>query len=271
MGIFLGSTLTGHPLLYLQQKLQHLASVLGSSSSQRALVGELQPFTGDAMTVLLIAAMLIWRRLRGAWDIKRIDNPVFMLIVLGWALGFLAHRFWADWGIPALCVWLGEEFQEILTSWRKNIPSLSRVALASILAVIVYAAITSDANYRWSDSLTVDYLSLDNPEQAKLLPPPGGIIYNDDMTMFYQIFFKNPKANWRYILGPEPAMMPAEDLEVLRNIQKNFSRDWTYEPWVRKMRPQDRLIIRRPGYEPPGIPGLKWYYAAYKTWVGMLP
>ncbi len=45
--------------------------------------------------------MLAWRKMRGTWNPKIIDNPIFIQAVLGWALGFVANRFWFDWGMVA--------------------------------------------------------------------------------------------------------------------------------------------------------------------------
>ncbi|MFO7817722.1 MAG: hypothetical protein R6V39_08605, partial [Desulfovibrionales bacterium] len=44
-----------------------------------------------------------------------------------------------------------------------------------------------------------------------------------------------------------------------------------YLPWVEKMRPQDRLVIRRGAGSPPDIPELEWNYTVTNTWCGRLP
>ncbi len=130
---------------------------------------------------------------------------------------------------------------------------------------------TGDVGNRWTGNLTIEYLSAEDPRQSPWLPEPGGIIYSDEMGVFYQTFLKNPHAPWRYILGFEPAWMPPEDLNIYRKIQWNFGAAEAFKPWVDKMRPQDRLIIRRAAENKPQIPGLEWYYAATGTWIGRLP
>ena len=65
--------------------------------------------------------------------------------------------------------------------------------------------------------------------------------------------------------------MPPEDLAIYRKIQWNYYAYQAYEPWVKKMRPQDRLIIRRPAEQEPKIKGLEWHYAATGIWSGRLP
>jgi hypothetical protein len=270
IGILLGAIFSGHPYLFLKQNIVQLFITLGYCANQRVLPYEFQPFTGDALTVIFVCGVLAWRHMRGAWDTKRIDNPVFILAITGWALGFFVKRFWLDWGMPALCFWLAEEFQEVFKKTR-NTSSFLRIIPTLALGAVLYLSFTSDANYHWTDNLTIEYLRQTDPEQATLLPEAGGIIYTDDMTIFYQTFFKNPRAPWRYILGFDPTWMPAEDLAIFRKIQKGFGREGTFDPWVRKMRPQDRLIIRRSRYDPPTIPGLEWYYATNKIWIGRLP
>ena len=269
-GIIIGALLTGHPYLFLKQTLTHMILAFGNVSAQRLLVGEFQPFGGEALFVLFILGMLAWRKIRGRWDVKVIDNPIFILSVTGWALGFVASRFWTDWGMPAAIFWIMSEIHDVFKSAVKAV-SWPRGFLALALSGILFLAISTDVNSRWTYNLTIEYLTQDNAKQAGWLPEPGGIVYSDDMNIFYQTFFKNPKAPWRYILGFEPAMMPPEDLAILRKIHWNFQTGQAFEPWVRKMRPQDRLIIRGVYNAKPAIPGLEWYYAATNTWIGRLP
>jgi hypothetical protein len=269
-GIALGALCTGHPYLFLKQQVIHVMLAFSNHAAQRLLVSEFQSFTGDTLPVVAILGMLAWRYMRGDWDRKAVDNPVFILVVVGWALGFVAKRFWFDWSMPAMCVWMAMEFDEYFDK-KMDLCSWSRAALALAIAVTFYLAIANDAGGRWSNRLTVQYLSADNPEQAGWLPDKDGIIYSDDMTVFYETFFKNPKAPWRYVLGFEPALMMPDDLAIFRKIQWNYGTYEAYGPWVKKMKPADRLVLRRLVSEAPNIPGLEWHYAATGTWVGRLP
>ncbi|HSY43596.1 MAG TPA: hypothetical protein VK811_06760, partial [Candidatus Acidoferrum sp.] len=124
---------------------------------------------------------------------------------------------------------------------------------------------------RWTENLTTGYLNANDPQLAGWLPEPGGIIYNSDMDVFFETFYANPTADWKYILGFESGWMLPDDLQTLRNYQWNFDDARALEPWVAKMRPQDRMIIHAPGGGPPNIPELQWYYGATEMWIGRLP
>lgn len=269
-GVIIGSVLTGHPYLFLKENYAHMLLTLGDSTPTRLLVGELQPFNGDPLSVIAVFGLLIWRSMRGAWNSKAVDNPVFILAVLGWVLGFVIERFWFDWGMPAISVWMAWELQEAFGQFMKFF-SWKRIFLTLAVTLVFYIAMTNDAGARWTHNLTTEYLSLDNPEQREWLPDEGGIVYSDSMSVFYEMFFKNPAAPWRYILGFESGLMPPEDLAIYRNIRWNYGAYQAFEPWVRKMKPADRLILHRPSPQAPDIPGLEWHYAASETWIGRLP
>jgi hypothetical protein len=78
-------------------------------------------------------------------------------------------------------------------------------------------------------------------------------------------------------MGFESALMLPEDLAVERNVAWNYGDLRGYDPWVKKMRPQDRLIITEPWLPTTGltrggnIPELEWHRAANGWWIGRLP
>lgn len=107
-------------------------------------------------------------------------------------------------------------------------------------------------------------------EDASWAPGQGGVVYSNSMEIFYGMFYKDPGAPWRYILGFEPGIMPPEDLEIYRKIQKRPDPS-SFAPWVRKMRPADRLIVIHASDKAPKIEGLEWYDAGGYIWIGRLP
>lgn len=269
-GILIGASFTGHPAVFLKQSFAHSLLAFSGNPLHRMLVSEFQPFGGDMIMVIVAAGLLILRYSRGAWNAKCVDNPVFILAATEWVLAFFVMRFWIDWGMPALMVWIALELQGFFKdlvreySWR-------RILITSFGCLALFLALTNDLGGRWTYNLTTEYLSQDDPRQEKWLPDAGGIVYSNDMAVFYQTFFKNPKAPWRYILGFEPAWMPPDDLRIYRKIQWNYGASQSFEPWVKKMRPQDRMIIRGQSESAPKIEGLEWYYTATNTWIGRLP
>ncbi len=274
-GSFLGGCLTGHPVQYLGQEVRHMLNVFGDHAVARQLANELAPSDGDVSAVLAIVAVLFWRALTPGWKAQQLVNPFFMLGLLGWLLSFAVLRFWWDWGLPAMMLWMTLEFQkqferyQPFDSWQRGLVTLA-------LAVGAYLGATNDYGSRWTSNLTNEYLvaTPDKPDLAEWLPEPGGIIYSADMRVFYDTFFKHPKAPWKYVLGYEPGLLRKADHDVVYRVFWNFGDVRAYEPWVQKMRPEDRLIIRAswlPGGGPPNIPQLQWHYAVSDLWIGRLP
>lgn len=266
-GVAIGMLLTGHPVQFFYQTLYHFVHTLGDHTLAKQLVPELQPFNGDNIVIIAVLCMLGWRVFRNSWDPKVIYTPVFVLIVLSWVLGFVVLRFWSDWGVPAVCVWIALEFEEYLKTSMDTL-SMKRVWLTLTIACVLFVSITNDSGSRWTQSMFVQYLSMENPEHKKWLPDKGGIIYSNDMDVFFQTFYANPHGDWRYMLGFEPTMMPQADLAVFRNIQEYGSAE-AYMPWVKKMRPEDRLILK--GVIIPPLKELEWKFMVKGIWIGRLP
>jgi len=273
VGSVLGCAFTGHPWGFLYQCVKHLFGVFGDFHVDRELSAELLPSGGDPPMVFAVIAMLLWRSRSPNWNARELLNPIFMMAVLGWLLGLKMFRFWDDWGLPATVLWLAFELQKQLEiilpldSWR-------RLILTSGLGAGLFLSSTSDINNRYTWNLTNDYLDASNPALAGWLPDKGGILYSADMSVFFETFFKNPTAPWRYVLGFESALMQPDDLAILRRIQWNYGDLRAYEPWANKLRPEDRLVVRasRLGASgPPNLPQLEWYYAVSDLWVGRLP
>jgi len=167
-------------------------------------------------------------------------------------------------------IWVALELQEHFD--RHFCPDSAKRLLVTLgIASGVFCGFTSDRDNRWTVNLTMEYYAFDNPDAAGWLPDPGGIIYSSGMDVFFQTFFKQPTADWKYILGFEPGLMRPEDLEVFRKIQWNYGDPRAFEPWVKKMRPQDRMVVHVTGDSSPQVPELEWHYIGSGLWVGRLP
>jgi hypothetical protein len=66
-------------------------------------------------------------------------------------------------------------------------------------------------------------------------------------------------------------LMPEDDFKTLYRILWNNGAPEAFQPWVAKMRPQDRLFVRGAAQGYPPIPGLEWHYLLGGMWSGRLP
>ena len=268
-GTLAGALLTGHPFEYLWETF-HLVwgAIFPDKVLQRMTTIEFQPSSGDASLVIVVGLMLLWRKARGAWRSSAIYNPTFALAVVGWVLGLRVCRFWADWGYIALTVWVIAEITEALEDTNWEMGRIRSVGIAGLAGLSILFTTTQDSGSRWTNSLNTTYLTQDNPAYQSWLPGTNGIIYSADMRVFYNTFYKNPNAPWKYVLGFEPTIMDRTNLTVLRDIQVSFGSDQAYTPWVKKMHPEDRLVILDGPGGKPNIPVLQWNYITNGIWIG---
>jgi hypothetical protein len=269
-GVVIGSALTGHPIGYTVGAVKMALGAVGLHLTQRTMAAELQPDSGDVFALIILGGLLILRNLAKLNAPSPLRDPVFWLVGLTWTLEFKVGRFWVDWGWPALVVLMACDLELFLTP-RIALDSFKRLGLAAGLAVVAFLAITNDAGSRWTANLTQQFLTTNNPDLKGWMPGKGGILYSSDMTIFYQTFYKNPLGDWRYMTGFEPALMPHDDFEVYQKILWNGGDAKTYSPWVEKMKPADRLVIRGGRGSPPNIPQLDWNYGVSGIWIGRLP
>jgi len=270
-GSFLGCALTGHPVEFMFQAMRHVFGAFGHFVVNRQLEPEWYPSDGEVPAVLAVVVLLMCRKIFLGWNPRTLLNPVFMMMVLGWLLGLKVRRFWWDFGTPAFMVWVALELQGHFEN-HLSLDSARRLLVTLGIAAGFFLGFTSDRDSRWTANLATEYLTPETPGIAGWLPGNGGIVYNSDMDVFYLMFFKNPTADWSYVLGFEPGLMRTDDLDTLRKIQWNHGAAFAaYEPWVKKMRFADRMILRASGGNAPDIPGLEWHYAASGLWIGRLP
>lgn len=266
LGVILGAIFTGRPLAFLHQMFFHALEAFGKYDFQRQLVGEFQPFSGEVTVFFLVGGLLIWRWTRDEWEIRTVDNPVFYLALIGWVMGFFAARFWSDWAWPALAFWVALEVQAALEFYMDRY-SLKRLAIAGLFCLVLLLAVTNDRGSRWS-GMPSEWPNMENTAHQPWLPNEGGILYNDDMSLFYQVFYLNPHGKWRYTLGFEPVWMTTDNLKIYRNIQISRGKNKSYVPWVDKMTEKDRMILIR--NTKPQIEGVEWHEVTPTIWSGKL-
>ena len=271
LGTIFSMLLSGHPSDYLSHAVHMALNGVGGHLTNRTEATELQPSGGDILAVIVmggVMALRLWNKPAAPSFTK---NPAFWLMLGCWILGFRIGRFWEDWGWPSLMVLIAMEAEFLMVAKLAE-DSLRRLFVVLILAAATFACVTSDMNSRYTQGLTTQYLSeKEHPELAGWMPDKGGILYSADMTIFYQTFFKNPTGDWRYQVGFEPALMPAEDFETYHKILWNNGDVKAYAPWLEKMKPADRLVCRGNSGQRPNIPQLEWYYGVTGVWIGRLP
>jgi hypothetical protein len=269
-GVLIGSALTGHPFEYPFQAFKLALLAVGAHATTRTMATELQPSDGNVLALVVLGGLVVLRQLAKLNTVPLAKNPAFWLVCICWVLGFKVARFWDDWGWPALMVLMACDLQAVMQA-RLAQDSFKRLGLTLGLAAATFLCVTNDGHSRWSQTLSNRYVTADNPDIQGWVPDHGGILYTADMTLFYQTFFKNPTGDWRYMLGFEPTWMPKEDFEVYHKVLWNLGDPKTYAPWVEKMQPADRLVIRGGRGASPGIPQLEWIYSGVGIWIGRTP
>jgi hypothetical protein len=269
-GAVLGALFTGHPVVYLAEAWRQAWGVIGLHATQSTLATELRPTTGNWFPLMMMGGLLVLRQSAKLPAPPLRAQPAFWLAGLGWVLGFQAERFWDDWGMPALMVLLALDLDLLLETPLPRY-SVQRLALTGGLAMTLFLTTTNDADSRWSASASGNYLTADDPNLAGWVPEPGGIFYETDMEFFYHTFFRNPAAPWRYTAGFEPAFLPAEDFITYQHILAHGGNPDAYQPWIKKMRPEDRLVLSARGNPASFLPELEWKYTVDTLWLGRLP
>lgn len=266
-GVVLGALLTGKPIAFLYENVFMVTVIYHEHLPKWTLVNELQPASGDFAVLLVLLLVWLWRQP----ELKRcpplLQQPVFCMIVLNWILGFCAARFWVDWGTPAMLVWVALQFDDAMPAISAP-DSAKRLFMCGLILAPLCLLSTIDLNRRYTSWSGEQFLDASEPRLKGWLPEPGGIFYADNTQFFYNTFYKYPQADWRYIVGFEPTLMLPDDLKVYRAIHFSDGSDESYEPWIKKMRPADRLVLTRSIR--PNMPPLEWIHTG-PFWIGRLP
>ncbi len=268
VGTIVGALLTGRPLAFLNGAVFMAKTIYEEHAPKWLLVGEFQSSNGEFYSLTILAIIYLWRQRQIKSPAPLFSQPVVWMIAINWILGFTADRFWADWGVAAAIVWMaGEIDQAIPALWDSG--SLQRLIACGCIVLPLYLASTNDLGRRYTTCLTEPFVDGSDPKLKDWMPGQGGIFYNDNMQFFYNTFYKNPQGEWRYMVGFEPALMPVDDLKIYRDIHRSEGSAESYQPWIKKMRPEDRLATSR--LAQPNLPALEWKEGAPGVWIGRLP
>jgi hypothetical protein len=266
-GTIVAALLTGKPISFLYEAIFQAGLIYREQLPKWMLVGELQASEGEFASLTLLALVYLWLKLQNRTTRPLFLQPVFWMIAINWSLGFMADRFWADWGMPSALVWMAMQFDEAMPSIASE-GSLKRLLLCGLIALPLLLDATNDLGRRYTFCLDETCLDDSDPKLKGWLPGKNGVFYSDNMRFFFNTFYKNPGADWRYMVGFEPALMLPDDLKTYRAIQRSGHAPESYEPWIRKMRPEDRFAVEGPSH--PDLPSLQWNRFG-NFWLGRLP
>jgi len=248
------------PLLILKHALLQ-GSTMGTN-----LVSELQPSGGPYLSLVVVMLFLTAKFLRGANLRAEIFQVDFCLMLMAWAMGLYVGRFWSEWGLPAMAVWMSRQIRDGL---ELKLSGLSRhwetIGLFGLAAGILYLGLTADVGGRYTQTLRTPLLMAPLEDFASELPEDGGVLYSANMGVFYAIYHRMPHAKFRFSTAFEPGIMPPEDLKVLRAFQSNgMVRD--FKPWFEKMTGKDRIVLNVPAK--PEWPEMEFKQLYSGAWIG---
>lgn len=267
-GVTVGLLATGHAWDYTAQSIIHVYRTINTQLLERQLAMELWSNTMNMDIALVVILFLLWRQARHAWKLQVVKSPLFLLCVLYWILGFKVTRFWNDWGSPAVIAWLTLELQSFLRRAQDS-SSPGRIGLTLTLGLALFLFTTANVQDRWSNAATFETIDTAKPEQANLLPEPGGILYHPDMGLYNTLVYTYPHGRWKYILGEESSHMPEDDRAIFLNILYEKMAPGAFKPWVEKLRPQDRIAIYSRSRPP--FNQLLWANPIHTLWIGRVP
>ncbi|WP_309384978.1 hypothetical protein [Cerasicoccus frondis] len=270
VGIVCGAVLTGHPAQILIYYLKHVFWAMSEVPLQTQKVPELRSYIAPPVVLLFTLGMITLRFLTPKWPGVRLSHPALILAGAGAVLGLYVGRFWMDWGLVGLTVWLALEIQAFLEA-EMDAKHPARLVLAACIVFISAPFIVTMHHAGEAQSVKENIWVQQHAEQnPDWLPGPGGVVYTPDMNVFFVYFYQFPQADWRYILGYEAALMPEEDLEVYLDVKADKVLNHL-QPWVDKMRPEDRLIIQTDRRLKGVFPGLDWSSVGNEFQVGRIP
>lgn len=248
IGIVAGAILTLHPIDTLWQPVLHAISALNPTGIEEpTVVAEFRPAYLQPRILYLVLILIVVRAYAAKPSSRSIFlHPSFILFIIGWILTFFVQRFWLDWGVMGLAVWLAYEC-ELLMRKKQDDYSLSRLFTTAFFATILCLAANHQFKVNHEETMlarntNMALLQAGITAEPSILPEEDGILYNAEMGIFYSLLYLYPLENFRYAVGFEPGLMPQEDFLIYQAYQKNKMPEELI-PWVSKMKDIDRLAF----------------------------
>ena len=273
LSTILGAVISGDFYEFLYFHFAATFQIFSEPTYNWLLVSELASGKQSLYSAIFIALIIAFCYIKKKLTFKSLtEDPVFILVLLSWLCGVAVWRFWLDWGRIALLIWASCRLGDLINVSTFLKQPRIRYCLAMFVVVAMVMCITNDAGGRYTRTVRAQAIDFFNEELQKELkgwePQPGGIVYSDNMVVFYKHFYEYPTAPWKYILGFESALMLPEDLQTLRNIGYNDGKlPDDFLPWINKMTSKDRLILT---YVPGDFPQIEWKKGNRYFWIGRL-
>ena len=242
-GTLLGAIFTGDLIGFFKFHYLATLNIFTEKTFNWLLVTEFAAGVQNTYCFLFILAVIALSIYKNKLTIKELTlDPSFIMILLCWLLSIMVIRFWVDWGSMALLFWVSYRFKDLIDSSETLKEARVKYSLFLFVVCAVFFITTNDSGGRYSKNVFDQPIDFNEERLAGWAPESGGIVYSDNMGVFYRHFYEYPTAPWKYILGFESAIMPDEDRKVLRRIGYNFRLPDEFLPWINKMTKADRLI-----------------------------
>ena len=217
-GIALGTLLTGAPVEFLTYNFKHFYWTLFRREGVQFVVQELEPLKGNVSLFVLVLGY-VFVSLSGGTRRERYAHPAFILGLLGWVLSFTIVRFWFEYGLPAMLVWIALDLQDRIEP-RMRTDSPARLLLSIFAAMMFGFAVLLPHRAAWQENPIVRARAVRELYETKpdRMPGKGGVLYAATMRVFFVFFYLFPDAPWQYATGMEAGFMPVEDLRVYEDV-----------------------------------------------------
>jgi hypothetical protein len=114
------------------------------------------------------------------------NDPVFVLLIGMGILGFRNVRFWLDFGMPVMLLWIAREIEALLEVYSAEKTFRRLILSGGGGCAAFFLMLSADIGDRWDNNhpgLHRWFPSADDKDLAGWFPEDGGIFYNRDMDL----------------------------------------------------------------------------------------